>query len=693
MVDYKYNCNLMERKNSRALPVIASQTDGAPVWTEWNLEMVARQGYKKNTVCYGAVSDLASSAASVPFILKDERGRVLDKHPLLDLLNRPNPYQGKNEFWEAVYAFRWLMGNTYVEGADKAGNPNPSRIEELYCLPAQHMKVVPGRIGIQKYQFQYAGRNVYYPVNPVNGQSAIMHWKSFNPTNIWYGMSPLEAAGIALDIFNKANVWNRSLLDNGARPSGAVTFKDDEGGMLTDEQFERLEAQVQEKYGGSSAAGKILLLEGGLYWTQMSMSPHDMDFLNSRNTTARDVAAALQYPSMLLGIPGDNTYSNQKEARQAVWEDTIIPSMVEPLCSHLTRWLEPYFGKGLTITYDENAISALQPRRDAIWKRAEKAEWVTVNEKREMTGFPPKPGGDVILVKTGTVPMNVAASQTEMPKQVNGIKLMKGIIPEMSVKAGEDEDKRELEAQLKLQDQLISIYQPELFKVLDAEAEEVADAYKRAGKNAAYDFLNENAVKMEELLSKMYMSTMDVTGSRVFSGAKHFPAAYESKAAEESFEAYASLWTEQHAAELATTITETSKTIVREVIVDGIAARASNDQIAKAIREKLGMQGAKYRADRIARTETHKAYNVASQGAMEATGLKFRKKWVASDDERTRTTHAKADFNNGIIEQNESFQVGGSKLRFPGDPQGAAKEIINCRCGIRHIPVYDEGEE
>ncbi len=101
--------------------------------------------------------------------------------------------------------------------------------------------------------------------------------------------------------------------------------------MLTDEQFERLDEQVNEKYAGSSAAGKILLLEGGLYWQQMSMSPHDMDFLNSRNTTARDIAGVLQYPSMLLGIPGDNTYSNQKEARMSLWEDTIATSARDTL--------------------------------------------------------------------------------------------------------------------------------------------------------------------------------------------------------------------------------------------------------------------------------------------------------------------------------------------------------------------------
>src|SRR3954466_14302787 len=76
---------------------------------------------------------------------------------------------------------------------------------------------------------------------------------------------------------------------------------------LTDVQFARLKEEIRQKYSGPQNAGRPLLLEDGLQWQQFSFSPKDMDFLESKHTTARDVCTVFGVPPMLLGIPGDNT--------------------------------------------------------------------------------------------------------------------------------------------------------------------------------------------------------------------------------------------------------------------------------------------------------------------------------------------------------------------------------------------------
>ena len=79
---------------------------------------------------------------------------------------------------------------------------------------------------------------------------------------------------------------------------------------MTDDQFSRLKSELETSFQGARQAGRPLLLEGGLDWKPLSLTPKDMDFIEAKNVAAREIALAIGVPPMLLGIPGDNTYSN-----------------------------------------------------------------------------------------------------------------------------------------------------------------------------------------------------------------------------------------------------------------------------------------------------------------------------------------------------------------------------------------------
>jgi HK97 family phage portal protein len=102
-------------------------------------------------------------------------------------------------------------------------------------------------------------------------------------------------------IHNSAAAWNRALLDNAARPSGALVFAADDSGGLTTEQFERLKAELEQSYAGGANAGRPMVLEGGLSWQSMALSPAEMDFAELKASAARDIALAFGVPPMLLG--------------------------------------------------------------------------------------------------------------------------------------------------------------------------------------------------------------------------------------------------------------------------------------------------------------------------------------------------------------------------------------------------------
>ncbi len=205
----------------------------------------------------------------------------------------------------------------------------------------------------------------------------------FNPLDDYYGLSPLEAAAIAVDTHNAAATWNKALLDNAARPSGALVYDGADGTVMSDEQFERLKDELDDNYQGARNAGRPLLLEGGLDWKAMSLSPKDMDFMEAKHAAAREIALAFGVPPMLLAIPGDNTYSNYQEANRVFWRQTVLP-LANRIGAALTQWLAPVFGAGLMLAVDTDRIEALSADRAALWERVSKAR--VLHRQRETRG-------------------------------------------------------------------------------------------------------------------------------------------------------------------------------------------------------------------------------------------------------------------------------------------------------------------
>ena len=114
-----------------------------------------------------------------------------------------------------------------------------------------------------------------------------------------------------------------------------------------------------------------------------------MDFIEAKHAAAREIALALGVPPMLLGIPGDNTFSNYAEANRTFWRNTVIPLATRSARS-LGDWLSPaYTATKLTLKLDLDAVEALSPEREALWARLDKATFLTQDEKRAASGFSP----------------------------------------------------------------------------------------------------------------------------------------------------------------------------------------------------------------------------------------------------------------------------------------------------------------
>jgi HK97 family phage portal protein len=366
-----------ETKDSRVGALIALSGSGRARWTPRDYASLAAEGFTKNPVAYRCVRMIAEAAAATPLAVFASGVRD-DDHPLATLLARPNPEQSGVEWLEGLYGALQTAGNAYVEAA---GDAAP---DELWSLRPDRMKVVPGRSGWpEAYEYSVHGRSVTLARAP-DGWMPVLHLKLFHPVDDHYGFSPLEAASFAIDVHNASGQWNKALLDNSARPSGALVFGGREGERLTEEQFTALKGQIDDLHSGVANAGRPLVLEGGLDWKPLSWTPADMDFIAGKHAAARDIALAFGVPPQLLGIPGDATYANYREANVAFWRGTIAP-LVRKTAGALTGWLGGRFAD-VRIEPDLDAVPALQPEREALWARLGAASFLTDEERRRMAG-------------------------------------------------------------------------------------------------------------------------------------------------------------------------------------------------------------------------------------------------------------------------------------------------------------------
>lgn len=367
---------------------------GQAVWMDRDYGQFAQEAYVKNVIAHRAIDMVSSAAASVKIKLytlnANGTRREAKKHPVMDIVRQPNPAQATGEFFQALYHFYQISGNAFIQ----AVGPKDGAPSELHLLRPDRVSVIAGKNALPAgYRYTVGNQVRDFPVDRFTGRSRILHVRSFHPLNDWYGLSPVEAAAYSIDQHNHSGAWNQALLQNGARPSGALVVRGDSasGGTLSEDQYARMRQQIDEQFAGAENAGRPLLLEGGLEWKEMSMTPKDMDFVEAKHSSARDIALAFGVPPQLLGIPGDNTYANLQEARLALWEQTVVP-MAQRTIDTLNNWLAPMFGGGMELAVDTDGISALAVRNQAIWDRVERASFLTENEKRAAVGYGPHAG-------------------------------------------------------------------------------------------------------------------------------------------------------------------------------------------------------------------------------------------------------------------------------------------------------------
>ena len=373
-----------EVKQSAASPVVAFHGNGRAAWSGRDTASLIRNGFAGNPVGFRCAKMIAEAAAAVPLVLQDEAVRF-EKHPFLSLIRHPNAGQGQAALLESLFGQMVLTGDGYIEAAGLDTEGKGPRW--LYVLRSDRMRVVPGNDG-WPVAYEYSVGSKSHRFDMRGDLPPILHLKAFHPTDDHYGFSALQSAASAVDVHNSASRWSKSLLDNAARPSGAIVYKGTDGaGALGNDQYSRLVDELETHHTGARNAGRPMLLEGGLDWKPMGFSPADMEFQKTKESAAREIALAFGVPPMLLGLPGDNSYANYQEANRAFYRLTVLP-LVAKVAAGISGWLAPWYGQAAELKADLDNVPALSAEREALWTRIADADFLDPEEKRSLLGLP-----------------------------------------------------------------------------------------------------------------------------------------------------------------------------------------------------------------------------------------------------------------------------------------------------------------
>jgi HK97 family phage portal protein len=335
-----------------------------------------RAAFLGNPVAARAIRTITEGAGGAPLTATPSG------HPALALLRSCGFGASGPGLIETLAGHLLLHGNAYVEvGCGADGLP-----AALFALRPERVSVeVDGEGWPAAHVYRVGGSVRRYPVQGGEGRPGLLHIRSFHPLDDQLGAGCLGAAAAAVAVHNAATAWNRALLDNAARPSGALIYQPGDGSTLSPDQFARLRDEMEAAFAGAANAGRPMLLEGGLSWQALSLSPAEMDFAGMRDAAARDIALALGVPPLLLGLKGDNTYANYREANVALWRLTLLPLLARllgALAAHLAWWWP-----GLSLQVEHDAIPALAEDRERLWASVTAADFLNDAEKRQLLGL------------------------------------------------------------------------------------------------------------------------------------------------------------------------------------------------------------------------------------------------------------------------------------------------------------------
>ena len=663
---------------------------GQPQWSIIDFGSYAQEGFNENAVVYSAIMYKVRALITAPLRAYsgtlEEPELLPPEHVLSQLVTRPNAWQSWSEFQGLAEVFLNLSGNCYIY-LDKEEEP-----WAMYLLRPDQVRIVPkpGKKELMGFLYTPSGKTQADAV-PYLPQD-IIHIRLPNPLDpldgLGYGLAPLSPAARSANVDNEVTRYLQIFFQKGAMPPSLIKYDI----PLDDSDVMRARTRWQEIYGGVDNWADIVILDQGGEYERVGLSFNEMGFEGIDERNEARMTQVFGVPPILIGARvglQHATYSNYELARKAFWEDTMVPElrMFEAEYQHYLG------GNGVFVAFDLSRVPALSlsatEKRETAGEAFQHAG-ITRNEYRAALHLDPIEGGDVYLV-----PFNMTEIPAGVKPKAEGH--AKGMGAEWKAVFLRQIDARARGWEKQFADAAKKALDNDRRKILTI----VSEAKAKAVENKQTVAWGEALLAMQDYFRMEAGDNWREVFIPVLSGliVEHgeqlnvdFGMEFDVR------NLLAEEWFEDYTIRFSKPINKVSEATIRAILQQGMEEGWSIPEMSKNLETTFAqwMEGdlspedfewfeermPPFRLETIARTETIKASNAGSEALYKDWGME-QKEWLATMDGRTRDAHAAA--SGQVVGIDESFEVGGQMLAYPGDPAGSAENVINCRCTV--LPV------
>jgi len=632
--------------------------------------------YSDSEWVYACVSRITDDISNLPITIKSiKNNEIINKHKILEVLNKPNPLMTRKQLFEWIVGGLELCGNSYLY-KDLAN-------KTIWPLIPSMVNIVPsGNAENPIKQFEYnVGTNkaIYLPEN-------IIHFKYYNPYDLYYGLAPLASARRQADTQEASSKWNLAFFNGSAEPSSVLEC--DKNVSLDLEK--RLLNTWNDKHRGEDKAHRVALLQGGVKLKTIGISQRDMDFVNLSKMSRETTCSIFKVPPAIVGVFEYANYANSKEQLRFYWQNMLpkIGYICEKLTNELLQDANNY------ITFEKSGISALREDETERSQSADRYQRMGFSQNEIIRAlnlpFPILTGEadnrntpQYLLINQG-----FGSGMIEPEKQQKSLTLQEA--SKVSGISVANLRKHQREIHVLFNKETIGVSQMAKDHIEKQKNEALKELKVNPNSNSSdiYDKAKEN--------KSLVNSSVTILKNTIEKGMKlernFLNKIIGKKVKAVKSPARVNLWVENFAMKWSTEINKTTykklDDLLKELREDG----AGIAEISKEVADFFDIEK-DYRSDRIAQTETMAALNESSLEVYRDEPLVEFKGWLATIDNYTRESHIEAGIeygpNGNPISVDEDFIVGEGAGPAPCQ-LGVAGEDINCRCTI--FPVVKKGE-
>jgi HK97 family phage portal protein len=446
--------NLAERVRASSTGYVVP---GQPYVSKWSTRRATEEGYEGNPLVYRCIEVICQHAIAQKIVLRQgdpDDGKTIseagaDPTRLLYVLNRrANPWEtaltfrhrlvaqfllsSKGVFIEVIRTESGRIGMLNLLDPDLCANVAVEKID-----PQTREVIESDPIGTVQIQVPGGGYNYLPRFDPaadaITQPSSVLWVRSPHPLVLWRGMSPVQAAGMPIDLDKYARIYNRRFLQNDGRPGGLLSVK----GVVKRTDMEQIQAQFS---GGVDSAGRTTVISAdAVSYVDTSGSPRDLMWGELSNATRKDIAMTMGVPESVMGDASGRTFDNADAEYEMFWTGRML-SLLRTLDDQLDV-LTGGYDDDLYLRHDLSKVWVLGRHKRTIEDRAladYNAGTITIDEYRTIKDMKPwnVPATQSLWLPSGKVPVGPTQQITDAAAKLVPVGTAAPADPAASARAG-----------------------------------------------------------------------------------------------------------------------------------------------------------------------------------------------------------------------------------------------------------------